>query len=66
MLRRKQSSSNCQKDGYNQRYMEIWKQYILGAARGASGGMLLLLGGDIFQQKCSRMSTARCKLFSVV
>ena len=28
-LHRKQSSGNCQKNGYNQRYMKIWKQYIL-------------------------------------
>ena len=28
-LHRKQSSGNCQKYGYNQRYMKIWKQYIL-------------------------------------
>ena len=32
-------SGNCQKNGYNQRHMKNWKQYILGVARGASGSL---------------------------
>lgn len=43
ILYRKQSSGNCQKNGYNHRDMKIWKQYTLGVARGTSGGMLRLI-----------------------
>ena len=66
MLRWKQSSGNCHKNDYNQRYMKNWEQHILDMAHGASSRMLRLIKWWHFSTKFPRMSAARYKLISIV